>query len=97
MQHHTHSHHHKDIVHAKNISVFLSGDSFFSAKKVVVNPRSTRSLEALLIRLTEILKPRFGAVLHLKTVDGSSEVRSLEDLEPGACYVAYGKKFHPME
>ncbi|XP_067937827.1 doublecortin domain-containing protein 2-like [Watersipora subatra] len=92
-----HSHTHREIIKGKTIYVFINGDIFFEAKAVVVHPKSTRNFEALLIRLTEILNPRFGAVLHLKTPDGLVEVKSLEELQNGANYVAYGKKFQALD
>ena len=92
-----HSHTHREIIKGKTIHVFINGDIFFEAKAVVVHPKSTRNFESLLIRLTEILNPRFGAVLHLKTADGSSEVKDLNDLISGASYVAYGKTFKHLE
>lgn len=92
-----HSHSHREIIKGKTIHVFINGDIFFEAKAVVVHPKSTRNFEALLNRLTDILNPKFGAVLHLKTPDGGTEIKGLDELEAGASYVAYGKKFRALE
>lgn len=88
---------HRNLIKGKTINVYINGDIFFEAKPIVVHPKSTRTFQALLIRLTDILNPRFGAILHLKTVDGSNEIKKLDDLESGAYYVAYGKAFQQLE
>lgn len=88
---------HRDIGRGKTIYVYINGDLFFDAKAIVVTKKTDRTFDSLLARLTDILDPRFGAVRHLKTADGSSEIRSLDELLTGASYVAYGRKFQQLE
>lgn len=92
-----HSHSHRELIKAKTIHVYINGDIFFEAKAIVVHPKSTRNFESLLNGLTDVLNPKFGAVRHLKTVDGASEITSLGELQSGASYVAYGKRFQHLE
>lgn len=92
-----HSHTHRELVKGKTIHVYKNGDLFFNAKSIVVNKKIDRTFEALLIRLTEVLKPEFGAVRHLKSVDGVTEITNFDQLEAGASYVAYGKKFSNLQ
>ena len=87
----------EDLLAGKKINVYINGDPFFAGRSFVVHPRTTRNFEALLTTLTDFLNPKFGAVRHLRTADGSSEIKSLDELISGASYVAYGKKFIPLE
>lgn len=86
----------EDVIAGKKIHVYINGDPFFAGRSFVVHPRTTRNFESLLGTLTDFLDPKFGAVRHLRTADGSSEIKSLSELISGASYVAYGKKFIPL-
>lgn len=91
------NHNRKDLVLAKKVHVYINGDKFFTGRVFVVHPKTTRTLDAFLIQLTDSLKPVFGAVRHLKSADGAVEVKSLDDLVSGASYVGYGQKYQPFE
>lgn len=77
--------------------MYINGDKFDTGKNFVIHPKTTRSFDIFLERLTNSLKPVFGAVRHLRTADGSKDITSLDDLEGGESYVAYGQKFLPLE
>lgn len=87
----------QDLIAGKRITVYIDGDQFFAGRTFVVHPRTTRKFEALLTTLTDFLDPKFGAVRHLRSVDGSIEITSLNELVSGASYVAYGQRFHPFQ
>lgn len=87
----------KDLIHAKRVKVFVSGNRHSEGRLFYVNPKRTRTFDAFLTELTDALNPVFGAVRRLKTVDGKQEVKSVDSLEHDTSYVACGQKYLPFE
>ena len=71
------------------VTVYRNGDSTYPGKKLVVNRRQIRTMEALLDKVTKDVKLRTAA-RTIKTPTGRHTVTQLDNIEPGGCYVAVG-------
>lgn len=87
----------RDQVVVKKVKVYINGDRHCDGKIFRINPKTTRTFDAFLEYLTEVLDPLFGAVRHLRTADGKEEIKSLDTLTSDASYVAYGQRFQFLE
>ncbi|XP_070337372.1 oxygen-regulated protein 1 isoform X9 [Equus asinus] len=94
------SSHHLSITHpvvAKRISFYKSGDPQFGGVRVVVNPRSFKTFDALLDNLSRKVPLPFG-VRNISTPRGRHSITSLEDLEDGESYLcSHGRKVQPVD
>ncbi|XP_046497511.1 oxygen-regulated protein 1 isoform X11 [Equus quagga] len=91
---------HLSITHpvvAKRISFYKSGDPQFGGVRVVVNPRSFKTFDALLDNLSRKVPLPFG-VRNISTPRGRHSITSLEDLEDGESYLcSHGRKVQPVD
>ncbi|KAH9374244.1 hypothetical protein HPB48_005564 [Haemaphysalis longicornis] len=79
------------------VYMFLNGDEYFEPLRTLVNQRHYRSLESLLEKLTERIRPSFGAIRSLYTPRQGHRVSSIEDLRGNERYVAAGyEKFRQL-
>uniref|UniRef100_A0A286XI65 Oxygen-regulated protein 1 n=1 Tax=Cavia porcellus TaxID=10141 RepID=A0A286XI65_CAVPO len=82
---------------AKRISFYKSGDPQFSGVRVVVNPRSFKTFDALLDNLSRKVPLPFG-VRNISTPRGRHSITRLEDLEDGESYLcSHTKKVQPVD
>uniref|UniRef100_A0A8C6HVP4 Oxygen-regulated protein 1 n=1 Tax=Mus spicilegus TaxID=10103 RepID=A0A8C6HVP4_MUSSI len=91
---------HSNITHpvvAKRISFYKSGDPQFGGVRVVVNPRSFKTFDALLDSLSRKVPLPFG-VRNISTPRGRHSITRLEELEDGESYVcSHNKKVLPVD
>ncbi|XP_030108185.2 oxygen-regulated protein 1 isoform X1 [Mus musculus] len=91
---------HSNITHpvvAKRISFYKSGDPQFGGVRVVVNPRSFKTFDALLDSLSRKVPLPFG-VRNISTPRGRHSITRLEELEDGKSYVcSHNKKVLPVD
>ncbi|XP_036887718.1 oxygen-regulated protein 1 isoform X1 [Sturnira hondurensis] len=91
---------HMSIIHpvvAKRISFYKSGDPQFGGVRVVVNPRSFKSFDALLDSLSRKVPLPFG-VRNISTPRGRHSITSLEQLEDGESYLcSHSRKVQPVD
>ncbi|KAI5242601.1 Oxygen-Regulated Protein 1 [Manis pentadactyla] len=82
---------------AKKISFYKSGDPQFGGVRVVVNPRSFKTFDALLDNLSRKVPLPFG-VRNISTPRGRHSITSLEELEDGESYLcSHGRKVKPVD
>uniref|UniRef100_A0A8D2BDC5 Oxygen-regulated protein 1 n=1 Tax=Sciurus vulgaris TaxID=55149 RepID=A0A8D2BDC5_SCIVU len=82
---------------AKRISFYKSGDPQFGGVRVVVNPRSFKSFDALLDNLSGKVPLPFG-VRNISTPRGRHSITRLEELEDGESYLcSHGRKVQPVD
>uniref|UniRef100_A0A8C9PQE2 Oxygen-regulated protein 1 n=1 Tax=Spermophilus dauricus TaxID=99837 RepID=A0A8C9PQE2_SPEDA len=82
---------------AKRISFYKSGDPQFGGVRVVVNPRSFKSFDALLDNLSRKVPLPFG-VRNISTPRGRHSITRLEDLEDGESYLcSHSRKVQPVD
>ncbi|ELW71980.1 Oxygen-regulated protein 1 [Tupaia chinensis] len=82
---------------AKRISFYKSGDPQFGGVRVVVNPRSFKSFDALLDNLSGKVPLPFG-VRNISTPRGRHSITSLEELEDGESYLcSHSRKVKPVD
>ncbi|XP_028629250.1 oxygen-regulated protein 1 [Grammomys surdaster] len=91
---------HSNVTHpvvAKRISFYKSGDPQFGGVRVVVNPRSFKTFDALLDNLSRKVPLPFG-VRNISTPRGRHSITRLEELEDGESYVcSHSKKVLPVD
>lgn len=91
---------HMRVIHpvvAKRISFYKSGDPQFRGVRVVVNPRSFKSFDALLDSLSRKVPLPFG-VRNISTPRGRHSITSLEQLEDGESYLcSHSRKVQPVD
>ncbi|GAB1285506.1 Oxygen-regulated protein 1 [Apodemus speciosus] len=91
---------HSNVTHpivAKRISFYKSGDPQFGGVRVVVNPRSFKTFDALLDNLSRKVPLPFG-VRNISTPRGRHSITRLEELEDGESYVcSHNKKVLPVD
>ncbi|CAN8003492.1 unnamed protein product [Ixodes persulcatus] len=79
------------------VFMFLNGDEYFKPLRTLVNQRHYRSLESLLEKLTERIRPSFGAIRSVYTPRQGHRVGSIEELHSNERYVAAGyEKFRQL-
>ncbi|XP_072808070.1 oxygen-regulated protein 1 isoform X3 [Vicugna pacos] len=82
---------------AKRISFYKSGDPQFAGVRVVVNPRSFKTFDALLDNLSGKVPLPFG-VRNISTPRGRHSITRLEELEDGQSYLcSHGRKVQPVD
>lgn len=79
-----------DTTPAKHVTVLRNGDNKYEGRKFVVSKRRYRTFDSLLSDITTQISAPFGAVRRLYTPKGSRQLRSIDDVEGGATYVAGG-------
>lgn len=77
---------------AKRISFYKSGDPQFGGVRVVLNPRSFKTLDALLDNLSGKVPLPFG-VRNISTPRGRHSITRLEELEDGQSLNSAGVNF----
>ncbi|XP_004372646.1 oxygen-regulated protein 1 [Trichechus manatus latirostris] len=91
---------HLSVTHpvaAKRISFYKSGDPQFGGVKVVVNPRSFKTFDALLDNLSRKVPLPFG-VRNISTPRGMHSVTRLEELQDGQSYLcSNGRRVQPVD
>lgn len=91
---------HSNVTHpvvAKRISFYKSGDPQFGGVRVVVNPRSFKTFDALLDNLSRKVPLPFG-VRNISTPRGRHSITRLEDLEDGESYLcSHNRKVLPVD
>ncbi|KAH7969918.1 hypothetical protein HPB52_022629 [Rhipicephalus sanguineus] len=79
------------------VYMYLNGDEHFEPLRTLVNQRHYRSLESLLEKLTERIRPSFGAIRSIYTPRYGHRVSSIDDLRTNERYVAAGyEKFRQL-
>ncbi|XP_001638318.2 doublecortin domain-containing protein 2 isoform X1 [Nematostella vectensis] len=85
---------------APTVTIYKNGEPKFPGKKVVVNPRQVRNMDACLDKITREMKLKTAA-RSLKTPTGGHKIDKLEKIEPGGQYVVCGleafKRLNYME
>ena len=76
----------------RSVHIYKNGDKFYAAKRVIVNFKQTRTLDAFLDSLTSKEKPSFGAIRKLYTPTQGHSVNSLDLLEDNKVYVFSGRE-----
>lgn len=71
------------------VTVFRNGDATFPGRKLVVNRRQIRTMDALLDKVTKDTR-MMHAARTIKTPTGKHTIKQLDGLESGGCYVAMG-------
>lgn len=79
----------KSVV-TKNVFFYRNGVRL-PPKRIVFNPRQTRTFDGLLDKVTKDLKMRVAA-RNVVTPTGKHRIRNLEDLESERDYVAIGSE-----
>ncbi|EDO26163.1 predicted protein [Nematostella vectensis] len=74
---------------APTVTIYKNGEPKFPGKKVVVNPRQVRNMDACLDKITREMKLKTAA-RSLKTPTGGHKIDKLEKIEPGGQYVVCG-------
>jgi hypothetical protein len=74
----------------RQVHLYKNGDKFYTPKRVIINSKQTRTLDAFLDNLTTREKPSFGAIRRLYTPVQGHSVNSLELLENNKFYVFSG-------
>ncbi|XP_077022879.1 oxygen-regulated protein 1 isoform X2 [Tamandua tetradactyla] len=91
---------HASILHpvvAKRINFYKSGDPQFSGVRVVVNPRSFKTFDALLDNLSRKVPLPFG-VRNISTPRGGHSITRLEELQDGQAYLcSHGPRVQPVD
>ena len=82
---------------AKRISFYKSGDPQFGGVRLVLNPRSFKTFDALLDNLSGKVPLPFG-VRNISTPRGRHSITRLEELEDGQSYLcSHGRKVQPVD
>nr|XP_058131522.1 oxygen-regulated protein 1 isoform X2 [Dasypus novemcinctus] len=82
---------------AKRVSFYKSGDPQFAGVRVVVNPRSFKTLDALLDNLSGKVPLPFG-VRNISTPRGGQRITRLEQLQDGQAYLcSHGRRVQPVD
>ncbi|XP_057592283.1 oxygen-regulated protein 1-like isoform X2 [Hippopotamus amphibius kiboko] len=82
---------------AKRISFYKSGDPQFGGVRVVLNPRSFKTFDALLDSLSGKVPLPFG-VRNISTPRGRHSITCLEELEDGQSYLcSHRRKVQPVD
>lgn len=77
-------------VRAPKFTVYRNGDPFFTGRQVVLR-KPQHNMEVMLDYITDAMRP-FGAVQRLYTPHTGTRVRSLDQIQDGASYVAAPKE-----
>lgn len=73
---------------SKRIKIWANGDS--QCYEFNINPRNYRSWTAVLLDVTNVIKPNFGAVRKLLALSKMQVIDCFEDLNPDEKYIALG-------
>ncbi|XP_056377281.1 doublecortin domain-containing protein 2 isoform X5 [Hyla sarda] len=76
----------------KAVHVYRNGDPFYRGRRMIIHEKRVGSFDVFLKDVTGKVQAPFGAVRNIYTPKHGHRVSSLEDLQPGECYVAGGKE-----
>ncbi|XP_053324101.1 doublecortin domain-containing protein 2 [Spea bombifrons] len=76
----------------KAVHVYRNGDPFFRGRRMLIHEKRVGTFEVFLKDVTGGVQAPFGAVRNLYTPRNGHRITSLEDLQPGECYVAGGRE-----
>ncbi|KAG8442322.1 hypothetical protein GDO86_011209 [Hymenochirus boettgeri] len=76
----------------KTVHVYRNGDPFYRGRKMLINEKRMGTFEVFLKDVTGGVQAPFGAVRNIYTPRNGHRITSLDDLQPGECYVAGGKE-----
>ncbi|XP_077126096.1 doublecortin domain-containing protein 2 isoform X3 [Ranitomeya variabilis] len=76
----------------KAVHVYRNGDPFYRGRRLLIHERRVGTFDIFLKDVTGRVQAPFGAVRNIYTPKSGHRVTSLEDLQPGECYVAGGKE-----
>lgn len=77
---------------SKRIYVFENGKRNSTGFSININPFHLKTWNSVLKHISAVIKPSFGFVKKLKTVDGKRTIISFLDLEKNKKYVACGEE-----
>lgn len=82
----------------KAVHVYRNGDPFYRGRRMLIHEKRVGTFDVFLKDVTGKVQAPFGAVRNIFTPRNGHRVTSLEDLQPGECYVAGGREtFKKME
>ncbi|XP_072267716.1 doublecortin domain-containing protein 2 isoform X2 [Pyxicephalus adspersus] len=76
----------------KAVHIYRNGDPFFRGRRLLIHEKRVGTFEVFLKDVTGGVQAPFGAVRNIYTPRYGHRVTSLDDLQPGECYVAGGKE-----
>ncbi|XP_075682689.1 doublecortin domain-containing protein 2 isoform X1 [Rhinoderma darwinii] len=76
----------------KAVHVYRNGDPFYRGRRLLIHEKRVGTFDIFLKDVTGRVQAPFGAVRNIYTPRNGHRVTSLEDLQPGECYVAGGKE-----
>ncbi|KAM4029511.1 doublecortin domain-containing protein 2 isoform 6-T6 [Anomaloglossus baeobatrachus] len=76
----------------KAVHVYRNGDPFYRGRRMLIHEKRVGTFDIFLKDVTGRVQAPFGAVRNIYTPRSGHRVTSLEDLQPGECYVAGGKE-----
>lgn len=76
----------------KAVHVYRNGDPYYRGRRMLIHEKRVGTFEVFLKDVTGGVQAPFGAVRNLYTPRYGHRVTSLEDLQPGECYVAGGRE-----
>ncbi|XP_069586979.1 doublecortin domain-containing protein 2 isoform X4 [Ranitomeya imitator] len=76
----------------KAVHVYRNGDPFYRGRRMLIHEKRVGTFDVFLKDVTGRVQAPFGAVRNIYTPKSGHRVTSLEDLQPGECYVAGGKE-----
>lgn len=76
----------------KAVHVYRNGDPFYRGRRMLIHEKRVGTFDVFLKDVTGKVQAPFGAVRNIFTPRNGHRVTSLEDLQPGECYVAGGRE-----
>ncbi|XP_069814032.1 doublecortin domain-containing protein 2 isoform X2 [Dendropsophus ebraccatus] len=76
----------------KAVHVYRNGDPFYRGRRMLIHEKRVGTFDVFLKDVTGKVQAPFGAVRSIYTPKNGHRVTSLEDLQPGECYVAGGRE-----
>ncbi|KAE8598073.1 hypothetical protein XENTR_v10016715 [Xenopus tropicalis] len=76
----------------KSVHVFRNGDPFYRGRRMLIHEKRVGTFDVFLKDVTGGVQAPFGAVRNIYTPRNGHRVTSLDDLQPGECYVAGGRE-----
>ncbi|KAM4705013.1 doublecortin domain-containing protein 2 [Rhinophrynus dorsalis] len=76
----------------KTVHVYRNGDPFYRGRRMLIHEKRVGTFEVFLKDVTGGVQAPFGAVRNIYTPKQGHRVTSLDDLQPGECYVAGGRE-----
>ncbi|XP_018125009.1 doublecortin domain-containing protein 2 isoform X1 [Xenopus laevis] len=76
----------------KSVHVFRNGDPFYRGRRMLIHEKRVGTFDVFLKDVTGGVQAPFGAVRNIYTPQNGHRINSLDDLQPGECYVAGGRE-----